>query len=179
MQTKWNRLSLTPTSREHQLLTKPIHEILERIGHRQNQPAFHTMLYIACHTFCPVPTRRKFNVFRRWNSIAKRYFLAGRRDFGTETKFSQVLDASRFLNDSLEGVLGAVKPSEGGHEMLVAWCPPQELQQILSFGDILNLQLFTSSNSTRSCFDYTFLTFFFKKGSPKQLSIFNFYYKTR
>ena len=103
----------------------------------------------------------KFNVFRRWNSIAKRYFLAGRRDFGTETTFSQVLDASRFLNDSLEGVLGAVKPSEGGHEMLVAWCPPQELQQILSFGDILNLQLFTSSNSTRSCFDYTCLTFFF------------------
>ena len=28
----------------------------------------------------------KFNVFRLWNSIAKRYFLAGRRDFGTEMK---------------------------------------------------------------------------------------------
>ena len=61
----------------------------------------------------------KFKVFRRWHSIARRYVLAGRRDFGTDSKFPQVLDASRFVCDSVKDILGSGKPAEGGNEMLV------------------------------------------------------------
>ena len=66
----------------------------------------------------------RFDVLKRCNCIGRRYWLAGRRDFRECTKFTHVVDASRFVQDSLEGLMGA--QDAGGEDFLVQWSPPQD-----------------------------------------------------
>ena len=72
---------------------------------------------------------QRFDVQRRWRSIALRYFQAGRATYSSRTKCTHISDALRFVKDSLEGVLGSLVEDEatGTVEMVVQWSPPQDL----------------------------------------------------
>ena len=70
---------------------------------------------------------KSFRARDRWRGIAIRYFLAGRKVFEKCTKFSQTVDASRFKQDSFEGLMGGLV-DEGNDEdlaFIVQWSPPQ------------------------------------------------------
>ena len=74
---------------------------------------------------------KSFRARDRWKVIAIRYFLAGRKVFEKCTKFSQTVDASRFKQDSFEGLMGGLV-DEGNDEdlaFIVQWSPPQAQQK--------------------------------------------------
>ncbi len=65
---------------------------------------------------------KKFHVQKRWHSIMRRYFLAGRRAFSDVDKYSQTVDGSRFQIDTMCGLLGGLQ-HDGA--LKVQWCSPQ------------------------------------------------------
>ena len=84
---------------------------------------------------CESPSANK-----RWNSIMRRYFLAGRRFFKTMNKFSQTADGSRFQVDVFCGLLGAQQTSASifacnGRLRRCQPCPPN-LHRAFCFLDI-------------------------------------------
>lgn len=66
---------------------------------------------------------RKFHIGKRWHTILRRYYMAGREHFSSIGKLSLVLDASRFQVNSMCGLLGGRRDEDSMFQ--VQWCPPQ------------------------------------------------------
>ena len=75
---------------------------------------------------------KSVHVTKRWHHILRRYYMAGRMVFEDCSKFSIVMDASRFQEERMGGLLGA-ETENGEHK--VQWSPPQVCSLVvLPFG---------------------------------------------
>lgn len=73
---------------------------------------------------------KNFDLWRRWGSILRRYWVAGRSHFGQESAGKVVLchDASRFREDTLFSLLG----SYGGTDKFMTMIPPPQAHRRIS-----------------------------------------------
>ena len=75
---------------------------------------------------------KHFSIQKRWCSILRRYYLAGRRAFSGCQKFASTVDASRFQSDALCGFVGSQRTPDA--DFFIQCAPPQVFRVLTFWG---------------------------------------------